>query len=438
MKTSVQRVLKRARDLAGLLLAPLVAGAAGFLQIAHSRLATLGVGGIALVGLIAASPYALPVLAVPAIWVPGQRVAGLLSVGDAVLAVAAVLVLLDSTRAPMSRAGRQLLGVLVILLATDTVAVLAHPVRQGAQEVAHRLILVGGGIIVGAWLGSRGRLAVALRLLVTVSLAFAVVAIADRLATGQAAYPLGYHKNFAGPAFATTAILLLAAPEALDLAVRSRGRWASFGVLVAGLLATSSRGAILGFALAVTVWLLRPGTGHRRVNPIVGVLIAAGLGYAGVSSIQQQISDRGSGQVAIDSLTQRQQVETATRDLWRTAPLTGVGLRYFTTPELNTYQAPNNMFDEALAEAGVIGTLGLAVFVVGGVILTYRIRTPLGQASNMVVLAAFFHGQVDIFWANGQALNWLVVGAAVGSLAVRRDRFVTSKGKGAPVLGGHS
>ena len=332
------------------------------------------------------------------------------------LTVAAVLVFLDSTRSPLSRTGRTLIGVLGLLLATDTVAVLAHPTGQGAQEVVHRLILVGGGILVGAWLAERGKLAVALRLLVTVSLAFALVAIADRLATGQAAYPLGYHKNFAGPGFATAAILLLAAPDALHLAVRSRARWGSFAVLVAGLLATSSRGAILGFALAVTVWILRPRTGHRRINPVLGVLLVAGLGYVGVSSVQQQLSDQARGTVTIDSLTQRQLVETATRDLWRTSPLTGVGPRYFTTPAFPSAQAPNNMFDEALAEAGVIGTLGLAVFVVGGVALTYRIRTPIGQAANMVVVAAFFHGQVDIFWANGQALNWLVVGAAVGGL----------------------
>ena len=412
----MHHVLTRTRDLAVLLLAPALAALVGFLQITHSRLATLGVAGVGLVGLVVASPAALPVLAFPAIWVPGQRVAGLLSVGDAVLAIAAVLVLLDSTKAPLSRTGRALIAVLGLLLATDVVAVLAHPTRQGAQEIVHRLILVGGGIIVGSWLAERGKLAVALRLLVTVSLTFALVAIADRLATGQAAYPLGYHKNFAGPGFATAAILLLAAPDALHLAIRSPMRWGSFAVLVAGLLATSSRGAILGFALAVTVWILRPGTGHRRVNPGIGVLLVAGLGYVGVSSVQQQLTDQASGTVTIDSLTQRQMVETATRDLWRTSPLTGVGPRFFTTPEYPTAQAPNNMFDEALAEAGVLGALGLAVFVVGGVVLTYRVRTPVGQAANMVVLAAFFHGQVDIFWANGQALNWLVAGAAMGSL----------------------
>lgn len=414
-------VLTRSRDLGVLLLAPALAAFVGFLQITHSRLVTLGVAGMALIGLVAASPAALPVLAFPAIWVPGQRVAGLLSVGDAVLAVAAVLVLLDSSRAPLSRTGRALIGVLALLLATDMVAVLANPTRQGAQEVVHRLILVGGGILVGAWLAERGKLAVALRLLVTISLAFALVAIADRVATGRAAYPLGYHKNFAGPGFAAAAILLLAAPDALHLAVRSRVRWGSFAALVAGLLATSSRGAILGFALAVTVWILRPGTSHRRVNPIVGLLLVVGLGYVGVSSVQQQFNDQASGRVKIDSLTQRQMVETATRDLWRTSPLTGVGLRFFTTPEFPTSQAPNNMFDESLAEAGVIGTLGLAVFVVGGVVLTYRIRTPIGQAANMIVLAAFFHGQVDIFWANGQALNWLVAGAAVGGLTAHHD-----------------
>ena len=406
-------VLTHTRELAVLLVAPALAVTVGFLQITHSRLMTLGVGVIGLIGLVAASPAALPVLAFPAIWVPGQRVAGLLSVGDAVLTIAAVLVLLDGSRAPLSRIGRALITVLGLLLAADTVAVLAHPTRQGAQEVVHRLILVGGGIVVGAWLAERGKLAVALRLLVTVSLAFALVAIADRITTGQAAYPFGYHKNFAGPGFATAAILLLAAPDALGLVVRSRVRWGSFAILVAGLLATSSRGAILGFALAVTVWILRPGTAHRRVNPIVGVLLVAGLGYVGVSSVQRQLSDQASGRVAIDSLTQRQKVETATRDLWRTSPLLGVGPRFFLYPEYRGYEVPNNMFDEALAETGLVGATALGFFVVGSLALTVRLRHPLGQSANMVLIACFFHGQVDIFWANGQALNWLVVGAGI-------------------------
>ena len=410
-------VLTRTRDLAVLLLAPALAGLVGFLQITHSRLVMLGTAGVALVGLVAASPAVLPVLAVPATWVPNQRVAGLLSVGDAVLAAAAVLVLLDTTRAPLSRTGRNLVAVLGLLLATDAIAVLAHPTRQGGQEIVHRLILVGGGILVGAWLTERGKLPVALRLLVTVSLPFALVAIADRLVTGQAAYPFGYHKNFAGPGFATAAILLLVVPAAFPLSARSWLRWGSFGILIAGLLATSSRGAILGFALAVTVWLLRPGTGHRRVNPIIGVSLVLGLGYVGVSSVQSQLNDQATGRVTIDSITSRRMTEAATRDLFRTSPLTGVGLRFFTTADFPNTPAPNNMFDEALAEAGVIGAAGLALFVGGGVVLTYRIRTPIGQAANMVLVATFFHGQVDYFWANGQALNWLVVGTAVACLS---------------------
>lgn len=430
----MQRPLVRGRDATLLALAPALACLAGFLAITHSRLTTLGAGALAVIGVVAASPATIPVLAVPAIWVPNQRVGGLLSVGDAVLAAAAVLVLLDRTRAPLSRTGRQLLVVLGVLLATDTVAVLAHPTRQGAQEVLHRLILVGGGILVGAWLAHRSHVAIALRLLVAISLVFALVAIADRIATGQAAYPLGYHKNFAGPGFATCAILLLAAPDALHLAVRSRVRWGAFSVLLAGLLATSSRGAILGFALAAAVWILRPGTGHRRVNPIVGVLLVLGLGFVGVSSVQQQLSDQASGSVTIDSITQRQMVETATRDLWRSSPFTGVGLRFYKTPEFNTYQAPNNMFDEGLAETGVLGAIGLAVFVVGGIALTYRVRTPIGQAANMVVLAAFFHGQVDLFWSNGQALNWLVVGFAFGGGITAKSRVVGASPVGADAV----
>ena len=411
----MQRLLVRGRDAALLALAPALACLAGFLAITHSRLTTLGAGALAVIGVVAASPAAIPVLAVPAIWVPNQRVGGLLSVGDAVLAAAAVLVLLDSTRAPLSRTGRRLLVVLGVLLATDTVAVLAHPTRQGAQEVVHRLILVGGGILVGAWLAHRGHVAIALRLLVIISLVFALVAIADRIATGQAAAPLGYNKNFAGPCFATSAILLLAAPDALLLAVRSRIRGGALSVLVAGLLATSSRGAILGFALAVTVWILRPGTGHRRVNPVVAVLLVLGLGYVGVSSVQKQLNDQATGKVKIDSLTQRQRVETATRDLWRTSPIIGVGPRFFLYPQYTGYEVPNNMFDEALAETGLVGAAALAAFVGGGLLLTYRLRHPMGQAANMVTVAAFFHGQVDIFWANGQSLNWLVVGFAVGT-----------------------
>ena len=432
MRALVRRTLTPGRVLP--LFAPALSGLVGFLEIAHSQVVLLGAAGLTAASVTAAVPWFFPVLAVPAIWVPGLRIAGLLSVGDAVLTVAAVLVLLDSRRPRLPPAGRHILVLLGALLATDSVAVLAHPSRQGAQEVVHRLILVGGGLAVGAWLVYRARLTLALRLLVMVSLPIAVVAVIDRLTSGAAAYPLGYHKNFAGPAFATASILLLVVPETLATVGRPLLRWVPFGILLAGLLATSSRGAIIGFVLAVTVWLLKPRTSHRRVNPVVAVLLVAGLGYLAVSSVQQQLSDQASGRVKFDSITQRRLVEGETRDLWRTSPLTGVGLRFFATPKFDIYQPPNNMFDEALAEAGIIGALGLAVFVVGGVVVTFRLKTPPGEAANMLVLAAFFHGQVDIFWLNGQALNWLIVGAGVAleALAVGPSN-VTARGLPEPL-----
>lgn len=393
------------------LAAVLAAFPLAYLATRFGTLSQLVLGGLGLLGVLAVSPAGVAVLAVPGIWLAGQRVAGLLSVGDALLVVAALTAMAAGFTRALPLALRSLSAALAVLLAADLVSVIVNGSAVAAQEVFHRVVIVLFAAVVGAWLQELGWWPKAARALIAVTGVFAAVACFDALVQGPPAYPLGYHKNFAGGVFAVVVILLLVTPTSCGLREGSRLRWALIALLLGGLLGTASRGAMLGLALAVLVFVLRPARGGRRVPPVVAVALVLVLGYVGASSVQQQLTDQArTGDQ--DSLTQRADVEQATRDLWRTEPATGVGLRYFTTPEYAGYQAPNNMFDEALAEAGVLGAAALAFFVLGSLIITWRLRHPLGLAANMILVNAFFHGQVDIFWANGQALNWLIVGAA--------------------------
>lgn len=404
-----------------------------YLSAAHRSLAVSVSGGLALVAVVAVAPVGPALIAVPGVWLAGQRVGGLLSVGDALIVVAALAAIASGQTGDLPSPVRALGGALGILLGVDLVSVVTTASQAGAQELAHRCIVVMGAAITGMWLQRTDTWRRAARLLFAVSSVVAIAACVDALVHGPPAYPLGYHKNFAGGVFTVVIILLLAAPEACGIRARGPVRFLALALFFGGLLSTASRGAILGLALAVLVWILRPRATRRRVPPVVGLVLVVVLGYIALGSIQQQLTDASGGHKQ-NSITQRQDVEQATRDLWRTSPLVGVGLRYFNTPEHAGYQPPNNMFDEALAEAGVLGAAGLAVFVSSAIYIAFRLRTPLGEAAAMVLVNAFFHGQVDIFWANGQSLNWLVFGAAAVGAAQGLSVHATKHASANPTL----
>lgn len=396
-----------------------------FGHVSHPRSALAALGVIVVIGVLAVDPVAWAALAVPAVCLAKPRVGGALAAGDAVLLLGVLSALAAGTAGGLTRSARRLLTVLAVFLALCAVAVAAHPTRQGAQELFHRAVLVGGGIVVGAALVQRGLVRYAFRLLVALAFALALVSMVDG-AGGSPAYPLGLHKNFAGAVLAGVLLLVLIVPADVGVTTH-RGQLVVLLVVAGGLVATQSRGGILGAALGGVVWYFRTlRRGQGRGGRLLGLVLLAVMAFVAVSSVRQQMDEQRTAKVQNNSLTQRTQVEAETRKLFSTSPVLGVGLRFYNTPEYPTYQPPNNVFDEALAESGVVGTAGLALLVAGSMIIVWRVRDPWGVAGSAMLVNAWFHAQIDIYWANGQSFTWLVVGVALAHartpLAVRAAR----------------
>lgn len=404
--------LQLTRGLPALLLAGVLALAVGYLALDH-RTAAVGLLAVtALAALLSVHRWSLAVVAVPAVWLARPRVGGFLAAGDAVLLLAAATALVGGAATRLTPRARVVLVTLAVFLGLCSIAVAAHPSQEGATELFHRLLLVGGGVLVGGLLVRQALLRPALQLLLVVSLVFAARSIADGLG-GSPAYPFGFHKNFAGSTFATVLLLLLTVPK--EFGLRSpRLRVVLLLFVAGGLAATQSRGAILGAALGGLVWYFRSVRHEQgRAARFLGLVVLGVLAYVAITSVQSQLTQQRTTDIKINSLTQRTQVEKATRNLFRTSPEVGVGLRFYNTPKYSTYQAPNNVFDESLAESGLVGTAGLAALVVVPVAALWRVRDPLAVAAMAVLANSWFHGQIDIYWANGQSFTWLVVGAGL-------------------------
>jgi O-antigen ligase len=162
------------------------------------------------------------------------------------------------------------------------------------------------------------------------------------------------------------------------------------------------------------LWLMFAPRDQRRRHWRPALLTATLFGIAAIRSIAGQVSQQTIG--SHDSLTQRLEVETATRALWQSNFFTGVGLRYFDLPAFMGYQPPNNVFNEILAEAGLPGLIGFIVFLVSSLVALKRCSGPLALAGFTVVFARFAHGFVDIYWTAGTTtLVWLIGGMGLAA-----------------------
>jgi O-antigen ligase len=157
------------------------------------------------------------------------------------------------------------------------------------------------------------------------------------------------------------------------------------------------------------------------------LLGAIALALIAVLSVKDQLQ----AQERHGSLNQRFEVERTTRQLWLDHPYTGVGLRFFKTPAYAGYQAPNNVVNEILAEAGILGLLGFLVFAVGALVGLSRIPGDLAAAALCVVAGRFVHGMFDIYWTGGTtALPWVIAGMGLAPLAFRVRREPQGVGGG--------
>jgi O-antigen ligase len=187
--------------------------------------------------------------------------------------------------------------------------------------------------------------------------------------------------------------------------------------------------AVAGLLVAFT---LDP-RGHSRRVKALSVLVGLALAAFAFVSIRDQLNqnqaDARNGSIGV-----RFNVERVARQIWRTSPVTGAGLKYYNTGTYGPFaQAPNNDVDNELAESGVIGLVGfiaLEGFVLAAGVRRRRSGKLVAAAAGMVV-AHLLHGMVDIYWSAGVVtLPFLVLGIAlaepgdadVGLTRARRTR----------------
>lgn len=382
------------------------AGLIGYLAFFDRRLA---VGGAALglvLGLLAGNVARLAILATAGVWLV-TRAPGNISVSDVLVASAGAAALASGAAQAVHPRGRMVLRTFAFYLGTLVVTLGFNQSLRSDLEWFHRIALVAGGIWVGAWLVSLGLHRPALRLLLLVTTFVATVALVEGLATGlrDPAQPLNYQKNFVGSIVASVLLIVIAAHRELELSPRILR---ISGVLLAGgLVATHSRGAMVGASVGVLVWFFKtPAASSPRLRR-VAVVGAIGLAAYTAVSVKNELAQN----TGHSSLTQRTQIEQAAHRLWQAHPLTGVGLRFFKTPRYAGYSQPNNIFDEVLAEAGLPGLLGFIVFILGAFRGMAARAGPLAVAGLSVMTARFVHGLFDIYWVAGTtAIAWIVAG----------------------------
>jgi hypothetical protein len=397
--------------------------AAGYLAIIHPKLA-IGLIGLGVVlALVARSPVSIALLVAPASFnVSRLSIGHGIALPDILLAVATVLsfpalAMLGTPRGVTNV--RRWFAVYVVAMA---VIVALHPSGRSIGEAVHRTLLVGGALNVGAWIYLEGKSRLALRLLIGTAVVVGVICIFVGAAHGfrNPAQPLGLNKNYVGSVLGLSMLVALAAPGELQMSQTLRN--VCLLLMGGGLATTHSRAAMLGLVLGIFVWFFRTHSDYRRRSFIFAAILATGFLVYASYLVNAQLSNRVASQNT-NSVAVRNKTESATIQLWRSAPIVGVGIYYYNDPsyqEMNRFLvAPTNLVVEALAEGGVILAAGLILFNVGAISVLLRYRNPLAVAGLALVADRIGHGMVDIFWTAGNSsLPWLVVGMGMAQAAV--------------------
>lgn len=381
----------------------------------------LVVGGVALaVGLTLRRPALVPALAMPALVLVNRVVGGgegVLSISDLVLFLAFWPAVLLGAR-PFSPALRSLLWASAVYQALTLFTVLANPYTANTVEWFHAWLLVAGALVVGWAVGAGGHARLGLGLLVAVAAGVAVLAcvlwvgeaLEGRFGPVYLDAPLLMHKNYLGGLLAFAAVIVYVRPTWL--------RWddavclALFGLFTLGILASQSRQAMIGLAVAVAVVALRPDP-HRRRSRVV-LVAAVAVTAAVLSLVRDQIA---SGD-AHNSANQRLAWFEQSIVIWQHDPLFGAGLRWWYTDRFaERFQPPNAEF-EVLSSAGVVGLVGFVLLVVIALVVLWRVDPQYGTLAFAIVLMRVVQGQLDLFWVAAQvSIPFAVAGVCLGAQA---------------------
>src|SRR5207302_5535894 len=292
--------------------------------------------------------------------------------------------------------------------AVQLLALVHQPSAFAAQEWLHRLLLIGGALIIGAAVVRTGRLRAALLLFLAGGAVIAVLSVVFAVATHLApAYPL-LNKNYAGDLVAAAILGALLCPR--DVVGLGPLRTPLVVTLGLGLLATQSRGAMLGLGCALVLYAV-----IRRRFDGWSVLLVLGM-LAGLTAFASLVG----GETALEQqqhyggLFDRQLDLQQALQAWMTSPLIGTGIRLWQSGLYSLQGDPHNVVALTLAESGVVGLVAFIGMLGATAWLLFRRRTELAMLALALLAARFVHGLFDVYWVHGSlALPWMVVGAAL-------------------------
>lgn len=374
--------------------------------------------GVVLTG---SAPMAIPLLAMPALFVV-ERVSigvGDLTASDVALAAAFGSAVLLGKR-PYSAPLRQLLWLNLIYQFATVFTVIINPNLANTIEWFHAWLLVSGSLVVGWALGRAGFARIALSLIVGAACVIAIGTVFTALfqyARGDFSaiypeWPWSMHKNFAGTAMAFAAVIAYLRPAWVGFSEwwMRRALW----LLVFAILLTQSRQAIIGLVVVILVAVARRGvTGRSRLTLLL-IIPAVWL-------IASMVIDQINSQNQHNSVFQRLDWLREVYAFWKHSPIFGHGLRFWYYNEEVPYQPPQAEL-EVVASAGVVGLIGFLVMWVGILVVLWRVDPQYGTLALAMPLSRIVQAQFDLFWTAVQSsVPFVVVGICLGALALSQE-----------------
>jgi hypothetical protein len=430
--------LTRLNSSDGILLAATPVGTLALTSVAASSLPAALLGIATVVVLIIGVAWPKSVLALTATTIPFSPILALtidglyVAVCDVLAAVCVAAYVIHHFLRPKDAAPAPLRGVGVAsaCLAPYFVTMVvqsAHTANGWGPWIAiiQRAEIIFLWLALGAVLYSIRAVRLFLTTYVIVCVAFSLAWITSPGVSGL----FGIQKNPSGGFIAAALLIVLISP------LRARWRIPALLLLTAGLIGTSSRGAIIGALAVIPVVLLLP---HYRKRVFGWVSFAAVVSLIVLLALPGSITQRLFSRDEHGVYTQRIRnvfIQDALEQ-WQTNRGWGIGIGEYVqqASELQnvTTHDPHNVWILALVEGG-FWLLGAFVVSLGLLVLwmlRHRTHSLIGFAL-IIQASTFVHSSVDVYWVRGTpALGWLLTGAAGAALvgeAYRRQESQTSQ-----------
>jgi O-antigen ligase len=239
-------------------------------------------------------------------------------------------------------------------------------------------------------------------------------------------FPYEMHKNFAGTVCALGAAMVYARPAWAGIG----RRWSRvlMTLMLAAVLFTQSRQAVIGLVAAIFVLVLRGRTDRRRSKLVL--LLGAPLVLFVTNLVQDQVQSGNQFNSVFQRLTWFQDSVT----VWSTDPWFGVGLRWWYTDRFPFRFQPPNAEVEVLTSAGVVGLAAFVVLMVVALRVAWRLDPAYGSLAVAVLVSRLVQGQFDLFWSAVQgSVPFVVLGLCLGA-AWHAERSPAPRASSAPAL----